>query len=76
MHFQFGLCNIGLSQRWSTYIQLNYNSTSEATTVTFQPLPIFIIMAWGIRIMIVAMICPVESISDLGQMPWDVAIVC
>ena len=33
-------------------------------------------MAWGIRIMIVAMICPVESISDLGQMPWDDVIVC
>ena len=50
------------------YLVLTTNSTQ--TTLTMHGFPTIVWFMTGIRLLIIALLCPVESISDLADFPW------
>ena len=51
-----------------TYLELETNSTQ--TTLTLHGYPTIVWFMTGIRLLIIALFCPIESISDLADFPW------
>ena len=66
--FQYCICCIGFQEFLLTYLELETNSTQ--TTLTLHGYPTIVWFMAGIRMLIIALWCPVELISDLADFPW------
>ena len=66
---QFCVCCIGFQEALLRYVRL-YTDGTDSLTITFHSYPTIIWFVFGVRFMIIALFCPIDSISDLATMPF------